>query len=197
MLIFLATLYIPPSREGIIMASRSFSKGRLLAYWSHEKATFPVLLNITLPGPLMPFHLSSYSLIPRTFCSKLKTKNPLPPFPIKRFFFLSSSGKKWLFSCLLGGNLAVWAHAEDISWKQRKYHHNQICSCVQESHFSRYPVSLRANSIKVKEIQALGGGSGNPPPPRGFSIWCFNCKRPWNSIGGTVSTHSADVGMHN
>lgn len=93
MLIFLASLCIPPSWEGSIMASRLFSKDRLLAYWSHEKAKFWQ----QSPSPRRYFQSSyqvpwCYFIFPVTHWSQehfAPNSRPEthPPFPIKRFFF--------------------------------------------------------------------------------------------------------------
>lgn len=119
MLIFLASLCIPPSWEGSIMASRLFSKGRLLAYRSHEKAKFWQ----QSPGPRRYFQSSyqvpwCYFIFPVTHWSQehfAPNSRPEthPPFPIKRFFsfffreemtFLSPT---WREPCCLG---TCWRH---------------------------------------------------------------------------------------
>lgn len=119
MLIFLAKVCIPPSPERSIMASRPFSKGRLLVYWSHEKATFwqqspdprryfqsSLISHFRVPGCHFIFPVTHWSQEHFAPNSRPKTHSPL--FPLKDFFsfffreemtFLSLT---WREPCCLG-----------------------------------------------------------------------------------------------
>lgn len=116
MLIFLAKVCIPPSPERSIMASRPFSKGRLLVYWSHEKATFwqqspdprryfqsSLISHFRVPGCHFIFPVTRWSQEHFAPNSRPKTHSPL--FPLKDFFFFLLQGRNDFSLAYLEGTL--------------------------------------------------------------------------------------------